>query len=297
MSHLVSGITFIKNGLSLGYPIKESIESIEPLCDEIIINVGFDNPECSKDDGTFEYLRTHFTHPKFRFVTSYWDPQMTKSGLILSEQTNIALKHAKGKYIHYIQGDEVIHEKDFPAIHNSIIEMEKNKNIQGLVFDYVHFYGNLNVVKHTRNTYRREVRVIRNSIGLTSYLDAQGFRHADGSKPHCIRIPAQIFHYGWARPKNIMAKKIKVMDRFYHGDQFDRHEKENFEYHRIWGLKPFTGTHPNVVKPWVETNKTDLDVLKLKLIFKPKDLGLVISDMIESVTDYRMGEFKNYILI
>ena len=33
----VSGFTFIKNGLSLGYPIKESIMSIEPLCDEIII--------------------------------------------------------------------------------------------------------------------------------------------------------------------------------------------------------------------------------------------------------------------
>jgi len=44
-TNLISGFTFIKHGLNLGYPIKESIESIEPLCDEIIINVGYDDPE------------------------------------------------------------------------------------------------------------------------------------------------------------------------------------------------------------------------------------------------------------
>lgn len=267
------------------------------MCDEIIINVGFDDPECKKDDGTHEYLRSHFTHHKYKFLNSWWDPNKTKSGLILSEQTNIALKAAEGKFIHYIQGDEAIHENDFPAIHNGIIKMDKDQKIEGLVFDYKHFYGNLDVIKHTRNTYRREVRVIRNSIGLQSHLDAQGFRHLDGSKPNCIRIDASIYHYGWARPKNIMAKKIKVMDRFYHGDQFDRHDKEEFEYNRIWGLKPFKGTHPRVVIPWVAKNQSDLDVFKLKLKFGPKDLGLVVSDAIEYLTDYRLGEFKNYKLI
>jgi hypothetical protein len=297
MTILVSGITFIKNGLSLGYPIKESIESIEPMCDEIIINVGFEDPECTKDDGTWAYLNEHFKHQKFRFLKSYWDPAKTKAGLILSEQTNIALKEAKGEFIHYIQGDEVIHQDDYSIIHDGIIQMKEDSRIEGLVFDYIHFYGNLDVVKHTRNTYRREVRVIRNKIGLVSHLDAQGFRHHDGKKPNCIRITARIFHYGWARPKSIMAKKIKVMDRFYHGENYNRHQKEDFEYRRIWGLKPFLGTHPRVVLSWVEKNKSDLDVFSLKLHFGFKDLGLVVSDAIEYLTNYRLGEFKNYRLL
>lgn len=267
------------------------------MCDEIIINVGFDDPDCTQDDGTFEYLKNHFNHQKYRFLKSYWDPAKTKSGLILSEQTNIALKAATGEFIHYIQGDEAIHEEDFPAIHDGIMKMKEDSRIQGLVFDYIHFYGNLDVVKHTRNTYRREVRIIRNHIGLVSHLDAQGFRHSDGSKPNCTRVQARIFHYGWARPKNIMAKKIKVMDRFYHGDEFDRHEKEQFEYRRIWGLKPFKGTHPRVVIPWVNQNKTELDVFQLKLSFEAADLALVFSDAIEYLTDYRLGEFKNYRLL
>ena len=36
----VSGLTFIRNGINLGYPFIESIKSILPICDEFIIAVG-----------------------------------------------------------------------------------------------------------------------------------------------------------------------------------------------------------------------------------------------------------------
>ena len=36
----VSAFTFIKNGQILGYPFLESIQSILPIFDEFIINVG-----------------------------------------------------------------------------------------------------------------------------------------------------------------------------------------------------------------------------------------------------------------
>ena len=85
-AHLVSGITFIKNGLTLGYPIKESIESIEPICDEIIINVGFENSNLTGDDGTYECLRDTFNHPKFVFMKSFWDPEISSRGEILSNK-------------------------------------------------------------------------------------------------------------------------------------------------------------------------------------------------------------------
>lgn len=294
---LVSGISFIKNGLTLGYPIKESIESIEPLCDEIIINVGFEDQALTKDDGTYQYLRDHLNHPKFIFTKSWWDPKKTTSGLILSEQTNIALAKAKGKLVQYIQADEAIHEDHLQVIHNEMINMERTPQIEGLVFDYLHFYGNLDVIRHTRATYRREVRTIRNGIGLKSYLDAQGFRHQDDSKPLCKKIDANIFHYGWARPKQVMAKKIMAMDKLYHGDDFNRHAETAFDYNRIWGLRKFNGTHPKIVQNWVEQNKSDLDVLNLKLKFHYKDVRLAVSDLIESVSGYRLGEFTNYRLL
>lgn len=286
----VSGITFIKNGLTLGYPIKESIESIEALTDEIIINVGFEDEALTKDDGTYNYLRDHLKHPKFKFLKSFWNPLSTKNGTILSEQTNIALAKATGKICQYIQGDEIIHEEDYSAIHEGYLSLDKNPALEGLVFSFLHFYGNTDIIKHTRNIYRNEVRAFKKE-NVKSWLDAQGFRHIDGSKLNCTKINARIFHYGWARKENIMKQKVKTMDKFYHGNQY---ESQDFEYKKIWGLRKFKGTHPLLMKKWIEKNKNEMDLLSLKLHPEKNIIGLMVSDFIEDLTGYRIGEYKNY---
>ncbi|MEI8348362.1 MAG: hypothetical protein WCG27_12915 [Pseudomonadota bacterium] len=293
---LISGFSFIKNGLSLGYPIKESLESIEPLCDEIVINVGFDDPGLQKDDGTYQFLRDYFQHPKFIFLKSLWSPtpEGKGRGLVLSEQTNIALAKCRGKYCQYIQADETIHEEDLPVIHNTVMEMEENNSIQGLVFNYLHFYGNVDAIKYTRNIYRREVRLIRNHIGLQSWMDAQGFRFENGNKLLAKLIPARIFHYGWARQEMIMCQKVRAMDKLYHGAG---HESDSFKYERIWGLKPFKKSHPKLMGQWINQHRNDVDVFKLPLRWDWENLGLATSDFIEKLTGYRLGEYRNYHLM
>lgn len=290
----LSGLTFIKNGLTLHYPFLEAIQSIAPFCDEVVVNVCFEDVECTRDDGTWEHLKQNLTGHKFKFVKSYWDPNMDRDGHILAQQTNIALKKCRGKFCQYIQGDEVVHQDDRPLIRAALDEMDQNENIEGLVFRYVHFYGNSNVIKYTRDTYRREVRLIRNLKSIRSIKDAQGFRHVDNRKLNCRQIEARIFHYGWSRRKDVMRKKVKLFNKLYHGKDF---ESKDFQYQRIWGLKPFTGTHPQVMKQWIEDNKNDLDILALPLKFEWKNIGLAISDAVESLTGYRIGEYKNFKLI
>ncbi len=291
----ISGFTFIKNGLTLGYPILESVLSIDPICDEVVINVGFDDQECTKDDGTYAYLTANLKGDKYKFIKSWWDPAIQKSGLILSQQTNIALEACTGKYCQYIQGDECVHEDDLPAILAGVEEMEKNDQIDGLVFNYMHFYGNVDIYKYTRTMYRREIRLVRNHKGIKSWLDAQGFRKADDTKLKARLIKARIFHYGWARPEKVMAKKVVAFDRLYHGNAKDN--QKEFTYSRVWGLKKFKGTHPKVAKPWLDANRNDLDFDKLPFQFSSRILDVVVSDLIESATGYRIGEYKNYKLI
>ncbi len=286
-----SGFTFIKHGLSLGYPVKESIQSIEPLCDEVVINVGFGQPECSEDDGTYEYLRDHFSHSKFKFLKSYWDPALTSGGAILAQQTNLALQACQGSVCQYIQSDELLHEKDLPLIHENMIEMLRNPQIEGLVFHYLHFYGSSEAIRHTRLTYRQEVRTIRNGLGIRSYRDAQGFRHKNNTKLLCQEIGATVYHYGWARPLQLMQRKTKAMNRLYHDKQKD---SEEFEYRKVWGLRPFIGSHPQVVQEWIDKNKTAVNPLKLKPDYGLKDVRLMVSDFIERLSGYRIGEYKNF---
>ncbi len=290
----VSGFTFIKNGFTLGYPVKESILSIEPLCDEVIINVGFEDEACTKDDGTYEFLKDHFTHKKFKFLKSYWDPKLTSQGLILSQQTNIALDACSGKVCQYIQGDEAVHENDFHHIHDGHLDMLRDPKIEGLVYRYIHFYGNVDIVKHTRNIYRREVRAIKNNIGAKSHLDAQGFKVNGTRKLNCKQIEASIYHYGWARQEQLMAKKTEAFEKLYHGAD---HEVKEYKYDRIWGLKRFDQTHPMIMDQWIQDNKNDIDFWSLPMRFEWKNIGLAISDLVESASGYRMGEYKNYKLI
>ncbi|MDD4974601.1 MAG: hypothetical protein PHY93_09650 [Bacteriovorax sp.] len=287
----ISGFTFIKNGLTLGYPILESVLSIEPICDEVIINVGFEDAELTIDDGTYKYLTDRLKDPKYKFIKSWWDPTIKKSGVILSQQTNIALNACTGDYCQYIQGDECIHEDDLKYILAGVEEMEKDPRIDGLIFNYMHFYGNVDTYKYTRNLYRREVRLIRNHKGIKSWLDAQGFRNADDTKIRARLISARIFHYGWSRAEQVMKNKVKVFDTFYHEKERDVKE---FQYERNWGLTKFTKTHPRVMKEWIEKNKNPIDLMSLPLSWGSNLFGLVISDTIEKFTGYRIGEYKNY---
>ncbi len=291
----ISGFTFIKNGLSLGYPILESVLSIAPICDEVIINVGFEDVDCIIDDGTYNYLTSNLKDPKYKFIKSWWDPEIKKSGLILSQQTNIALNACTGKYCQYIQGDECVHEDDLKYILEGVEAMEKNPSIDGLVFNYLHFYGNVDIYKYTRTMYRREVRLVRNGKGIKSWLDAQGFRAADDKKIYARLIKARIFHYGWARAEKVMAKKIVAFDRLYHGNEKDN--QKSFTYTRVWGLKKFKKTHPKVAEKWLNENRNDLDFDKLPFEFSHRILDVIVSDLIESATGYRVGEYKNYRLI
>ena len=291
---LISGISFVKDGLTLGYPIRESIESIASLCDEIVINVGFSNESLTQDDGTYKYLTDYFTREKFRFIKSFWDPAVDKKGEILSQQTNVALQNCRGKYCQYIQADEAVHQEDHSAILKGVELMEKKQNIEGLVFRYIHFYGNVDIQKYTRSIYRREVRLIRRLPSIKSWRDAQGFRHDNGRKLACKKINAAIYHYGWARAEKIMAKKIQKMGKFYHGQS---HKSDAFEYQRIWGLKKFTGNHPKVMENWIKENRNDLNIMKLKLNTNWKEAGLILSDYFERFTGYRIGEYKNFKLI
>ncbi|GAB4023760.1 MAG: hypothetical protein Fur0010_26970 [Bdellovibrio sp.] len=290
----LSGFTFIKNGVTLGYPFVESIKSIAELCDEVIINVGFDDPNLSHDDGTYALIVAEFSSPKFKILKNWWDPKVCKDGRILSQQTNLALKECRGKYCLYIQGDEVIHERDINVIQKSLVEMDANPQSEGLVFQYIHFYGNTNIIKQTRNVYRREVRLIRNHSKIVSWLDAQGFRHEDESKIKCLETKARIFHYGWARKENIMNQKVKSFSKLYHGENF---ENKDFAYEKIWGLKPFHGDHPKVMNNWIKLHQNDLDLSKMPSKFKWSELRLMLSDSIEALTGFRIGEYKNFILL
>jgi glycosyltransferase involved in cell wall biosynthesis len=300
----VSGFTLIRNGTQFDYPFIESLRSLLPLVDELIVNVGVGT------DDTLQRIKKFAQeegHGKVQYFESVWpldDPEKKKSGLILSEQTNLALDRCTGDWAVYLQADELFHEADYSLIHNHLQTFETDTDIEGLLFDYVHFYGSFEVVQETRNAYRREVRVVKRSSGARSIGDAQSFRKPDGSKLKVIRSQARVFHYGWVRTPEAMKEKTFFFDQLYHGDpslqdQQSRtpHTGDNYRYKRIWGLRPFKDTHPIVMKDRIQAKGWHWDLKNSPLTWKARDIKKVVLDSFERLTGIRLFEYKSYILI
>ncbi len=300
----LSGFTFIRNGTQFEYPYLESLRSLLPLVDELVINVGIGS------DDTLEKIKQFSSQEgqgKVVFFETDWDTPAVhhqKGGLLLSQQTNLALQKCSNDWCFYLQADEVIHEEDIPQIRTILAQVENQASIEGILFDYVHFYGSFDVIQQTRNVYRREIRLIRKNAEIHSIGDAQSFRKKNGKKLHVVRSGARIFHYGWVRSPEVMREKTFQMDQFYHGvnlavDAENRipHTKDNYRYKRILGLKKFTNTHPAVMYERIQSKGWNWNLEDSPRIFSLGDFKKVIFDFFERLTGYRLFEYKNYKLM
>jgi len=285
----LSGFTVIRNARLMGYPILESIKSLLPIVDELVVGLG------QSDDDTRSMLES-LNDPKIKIFDSFWDTAKTKGGLILSEKTNEALAKCENEWCFYLQADEVLHESDLPSIQAAVAQANSRPEIDGLLFDYLHFYGSYSTIATSRRWYRKEVRVVRKSSGIQSHNDAQGFRVPGPSgllKPRVIPANARIFHYGWVKPPKMMGQKSKLLNRWWHGNKRD-HEFDNFEYARQYGLRPFTDTHPAIMADLVRSQDWKFDPMLNLSEWSLKDLNLFASDVLERLTGHRIGEYKPY---
>ena len=287
---MISGFTIVRNGVRFDYPFEESILSLVPLVDELVVLVG------KGDDETLECVQAlASSEPKIKVFESIWDEQLKKDGLILSQQTNLAMEKCKGKWGIYLQSDELIHEKDYEIILTSIKMADQNPEIDGLLFDYIHFYADFFVVNRNPSAYRREVRAVRLDRNILSWKDAQGFRKKDGQdfrKLNVVHTGASIYHYGWVRPPEVMQQKTLAFDKLYHGERGGT--GDNYIYKRIYGLERFKGTHPGVIATRVAAKRWNIDLLSAPLVFTWKDIRKVISRFLEATTGWLPFEYKNY---
>ena len=263
----VSGFTIIRNALKYDYPVVEAITSILPICDEFIVSVG------NSEDETLALIQS-INSPKIKIVHSVWDDSLRVGGKVLADETNKAFDQISpdSDWAFYIQSDEVVHEKYLDSIRSEMEKWKDRKDVDGLLFNYTHFYGNYNYVGDSRKWYRREIRIIRNDRSIRSYKDAQGFRKTDNSKLKVKAIDAHVYHYGWVKPPAAQQEKQKNFHKMWHDDTW---MKENiadaveFDYSVIDVLAPFKGTHPKVLEERLSRYnwKFEFDPKKIKLSF------------------------------
>ncbi|THU41725.1 glycosyltransferase family 2 protein [Niastella caeni] len=285
----ISGFIIIRNAVINDYPVTEAIRSVLPMVDEMIVSIG----NC--EDDTLGLIQS-IASDKIKIVHSVWDPALRKGGEVLAVETNKAFAHISpdSDWAFYIQADEVVHEKYYPVILEAAKKYKDQKEVEGLLFKYTHFYGTYNYVGDSRRWYNREIRLIRNDKSIYSYKDAQGFRK-DGRKLLVKPIDAYIYHYGWVKSPKQMLQKQKNLGKFWRNDEEWAQLLSSADFwdfnNDFDSLVKFTGTHPAVMQERIKNQnwQIELDVSRKRFSFKNRLLYYV-----EKATGKRLFDYKNY---
>ncbi len=242
----VTGFTFIRNAVRYDYPVVEAILSILSLCDDFVVAVG------NSDDDTLELIKK-IAPDKIKVIETVWDDTLREGGKVLAAETDKAFQAISDKadWCFYIQGDEVVHEKYHPVIKSEMNRWLNESSVDGLLFNYRHFYGSYDYVATSSAWYKHEIRIIRNNKNIYSYKDAQGFRKGINKVLNVKPVDAWVYHYGWVKPPQNMQLKQKYFQKLWHSDNWVKknvRDAEEFDYSEIDRLENFNGSHPEVMK-------------------------------------------------
>jgi hypothetical protein len=286
----ISGFTIIKNAVISDYPVVESISSILPLVDEMVVLVG----DCQDET---EALIRSIPSDKIKIHHSVWNQNLRSGGEVLADETNKAFQliDPASSWAFYIQADEVVHERYHAAIMEACKRYEAKKEVQGLLFNYLHFYGTYSFIGDSRRWYDHEVRIIRNNKCISAYRDAQGFRI--GHKKLLVKaIDASIYHYGWVKSPEQMKKKMKETSKYWLANPEEWQQflasEDAFDFSQIDSLEKFKETHPKVMQARVDRQNWEVTFNPGAKHFSFKNRLLY---RFEKMTGIRPFAFKNYV--
>jgi len=287
----ITGFTFIRNAIKFDYPIVESIKSILPICDNFVVAVG------NSDDNTRDLVSS--ISPKIKIIDTIWNDSLREGGKVLADETNKAFQaiSADSDWAFYIQGDEVVHEKYLDIIQSEAQKWNDAKQVDGLLFKYLHFYGSYNYVGISSRWYKNEIRLIKNNKNIYSYRDAQGFRKDNDLKLNVKPIDAYIYHYGWVKNPVKMQTKQNSFHKMWHSDEWVEQnikKQDEFNYNQIDALSKFTGLHPEVMIERIKNQDWNFDYDISFNNFKFKDKFKIFANKLLRI---ELGIYKNYKIV
>lgn len=239
----VYGFTLLRNGVTYDYPFKESLLSLAPLVKTTVLALG------DSRDATESEVKS--LNLPLEIVPTVWDETIRQSGLILSQQTNIALDYLKKKYSSkdawgfYLQSDEAIHEDDYSLILEDIQKAQAG-GYDAIRFHYLHFWKAYSQLAINWWWYPQEIRAIKLDSNIQSYGDAQSFENCK----KVYQSKARIFHYGHIREEQSYVKKYDDFHLWWYSNE-DKLAKAKRKFQkRIASVEtiPYLASHPKVME-------------------------------------------------
>lgn len=195
------------NTESILYPWRESINSVLPVSDRVIINCCHDND--FEKNAFEEFLNSLAPENRERIlvINGVWGNKAET----ISQLTNDCLKHVETEWYFNIQGDEVLDERSYREI---IWLTSKQKSFTAARVNYHHLVGDFET--EFKFVYERVIRIARTDLAWYSLLDGMEIGGGAGT-PYNGSI--YIWHTGkvdQGRSKEALAKEMSFWPLFVH---------------------------------------------------------------------------------
>ncbi len=206
----ISGCVAARNSVKFGYPLRQCVEALRPICDEVVI--AYDH---TTDDGTHELaleLRDEFDATLFE---SEWDMTNMKKGLEIGRQSDVAMRECSPatEWRLCVQQDEAFHEDD----HDTIKELARTATSDVNGFDFVrpYFFGNLHTIRRDWT-----VKITRLTRKYThTYAGFDGQNSIPISVPPVHRNSGLwMYHYSRIGDPQLIAERVRNVDTFFHAE-------------------------------------------------------------------------------
>lgn len=245
----ISGYTCVRNGLSLDYCFMQCIDSLLPVCDEVVV--------CDSDstDGTAERLeQLAAAEPKIRVINRQW-PSPERNIHWWTEWINDTRKHLQHPFQLMLDADEVLPPETIERLLDFRSEPEFWKSC--LFFDRHNFYGDARHIAQEGHVCGRFVARF-GPTGLYMPSDEIHPRvHPNVRDTAIYDTHLKIFHYGFMRKDAAFYAKSDVVQKGFFGEtdkRVLRCRDEGLDWMKEIPvpLDEFTGEHPPQMIPWLK---------------------------------------------
>lgn len=206
----ISGCVAARNSVKFGYPLRQCLQSLRPICDEVILSY-----DPTTDDGTPELALQLRDELDLVLVESPWDMSNMEKGLEIGHQSQVAVEACspRTEWRLCVQQDEAFHEDD----HSKIRELVRTAPniINGFDFVRPYFFGNLHTIR--RDWTVKITRLTRKDTHTYDGFDGQN--SVPLSSPFHIDSGVWLFHYSRIGDPNLIARRIRNVDSFFHSEE------------------------------------------------------------------------------